>query len=313
MWYFPERPHWVLLLASIGALLWVVPIAPLRAAGLALCVPLLIVPNDKLEPGTFELAVLDVGQGLAVVIRTHSHTLIYDTGPAFRSGKDAGELAVIPYLHHVGSNRSDLLMLSHGDLDHVGGAKSVLTGITVERVLQGPSVSLLARDARTCLAGQKWQWDGIEFAVLHPSDPHETGRNNSSCVLEIRNAGGRALIMGDVERESELALIERDAISRSDIVVAAHHGSRTSSTPPFVAATHASYVVFSAGWNNRWGFPKPDVVQRWQEQGAKTYTTFGSGAIEFIVTPAGIRRISEYRVEHGHYWSAVGVDSNRAP
>jgi competence protein ComEC len=309
-WYLSQRPLWTLLLALAGALLWATPLSAVRLAGLALCVPVIVWPAQRLEQGAFELAILDVGQGLAVVVRTRSHALIYDTGPAFRSGRDTGELVVVPYLHHLGISHPDMLVLSHGDLDHVGGVKSVLAALDVKRVLRGPSVSTPGRVAETCIAGETWRWDAVEFAVLHPSNPHDLARNNSSCVIEIRNAGGRALIMGDVERESELALLERGAISQTDVVVAAHHGSRTSSTQPFVQATHARHVIFSAGWGNRWGFPRPDVVERWQEQGATSYTTFRSGAIEIMVTPRGIANIGEYRIEHPHYWrqGATRVD-----
>jgi len=302
LWYFAERPLWALLLAFVGAVLWATPIAAIRFAGAALCLPVIIWPVQQLEPGAFTLAVLDVGQGLALVVRTRSHVLVYDAGPAFRSGRDTGELVVVPYLHHLGVTRPDVLVLSHGDLDHVGGARSMLAEMDVRRLLQGPSVKIPERPADICGAGEQWYWDGVEFTVLHPSDVHDSARNNSSCVIEVRNAGGRALLTGDVERESETALLERGAISHADIVVAAHHGSRTSSTLPFVQATHPQHVIFSAGWRNRWGFPRPEVVQRWQEEGATTYTTFRSGAIEIEVTPQGIRHIGQYRIDHPRYW-----------
>lgn len=295
-------------LAFAGAVLWATPVSAIRLAGLALCLPIVLWPVSKLESGAFELAVLDVGQGLALVVRTRSHVLIYDTGPAFRSGRDTGELVVVPYLHHLGIGHPDMLVLSHGDMDHVGGMKSVLAAMDVRRVLKGPSVNTPGRAAETCVAGEKWSWDGVEFAVLHPSDAHDLARNNSSCVVEIRNAGASALIMGDVERESERDMLERGVISSTEIVIAAHHGSRTSSTQPFVQATRPHHVIFSAGWGNRWGFPRPDVVQRWQAQGATTYTTFGSGAIEMLVTSQGVAHIGRYRFDHPHYWSAPAVE-----
>jgi len=256
-------------------------------------------------PGAFELDVLDVGQGLAVVVRTHLHTLVYDTGPAFRTGRDTGELVVLPFLRSAGIRSVDALMVSHGDLDHSGGMRSLLQGMPTRIVTAGPSVtSLPATVASTpCMRGQRWQWEGVVFEVLHPGAAHDDDDNNSSCVLRISGAAHSVLLTGDIERPAELALVAR-GLPATDVVVVAHHGSRSSSTDEWVAAAQAKIAIFSAGYRNQWGFPRPEVVQRWQSSGARTMSTIDAGAIAVAVEPGRSLQVREYRREHRRYWSA---------
>jgi len=303
-WYLPQAPLWALLLLGLGAFIVVLPLFwPLRACGLLCCLPAALWTPAPLPPNSFELTTLDVGQGLATVIRTGAHVLVYDTGPKFQSGNDTGLLVVLPYLHAMGVRHVDVMMISHGDDDHAGGLESVAAGIRVNALLFGPSVRSPLAAIQRCRQGQQWQWDGIQFEVLHPSvDDTNAGDNNTSCVLRVSGPGGSALLLGDAEKPVEAMLVASGQIYATDIVVAGHHGSRSSSTPALVNAVQAREVLFSAGYRNRWGFPKSDVVQRWQAAGARTDSTIESGALTVRVTADGMHVPQVYRQTRRRYW-----------
>ena len=299
-WYVPQLPEWMALMLTVGCVLAIAPgVLAMRLAGLMLCVPAFLWSPARPAPGEFELAALDVGQGLAVVVRTQSHTLLYDTGPSFRSGRDTGEMVVLPYLRSVGVRRLDLLVLSHGDDDHVGGASSILTAMPT-RTLSGPSVLGHEFESR-CEQGQHWSWDDVAFTVLHPSSDEAGGENNSSCVLRIDGQFGSALITGDIEREAERALLS-GGLRVTDVVLVPHHGSRTSSTHDFATALAPRLAIVSAGHGNRWGFPKEDVVERWEMSGARVLTTAQSGAVEVAVSRGSMQAPREFRRVSRAYW-----------
>ena len=306
LWHFPQFPLVLHVALLIGALILVLPgIAATRTAAIALCVPALIWRPQPPAEGEARLAILDVGQGLATVVQTRSHVLIYDTGPAFRSGRDTGELVVLPYLYSQGIRSIDTLVVSHGDLDHQGGMRSILKGVRVERLLVGPSVTVTdtyGAQVDTCERGQRWEWDGVQFEILHPQRETQASDNESSCVLSVV-AARRALLTGDIQREAERALVA-GALASSEVVVVPHHGSRTSSTPEFVEAVHPTFAVFSVGYRNRWGFPKADVVERWNSAGAHALTTVASGAVVIELTDSSPAIVHEYRREHPRYWRA---------
>ena len=306
LWYFAQPTPVALLAVMVGAALLILPgIAPLRLAGIVLCLPLFCQRPTTPPPGSFTLTVLDVGQGLAAVVHTHAHILLYDTGPAFRSGRDTGELVVLPYLRNRGVQRIDALVVSHGDADHDGGTRSVLTSVSPARVLLGPSVPVRAAQSQTCHRGERWQWDGVAFEVLHPGDGVR-GDNDSSCVLLVRGPHMSVLLTGDIEAQAERQLLPR-LLRPVDVVVIPHHGSRTSSTAELVAALRPSVAVVSAGYRNRWGFPKPDVVQRWQAIGARVFNTSESGAISVANDGEGEIGVDEYRRSHARYWSRTAA------
>jgi competence protein ComEC len=302
MWHLPQLPLLTAGLMLVGCLIIVAPgVIATRIAGGMLCLPALLWAPPRPNAGGFELAVLDVGQGLAVVVTTHSHVLVYDTGPSFRSGRDTGELVVLPYLYSRGVHSIDMLMLTHGDNDHVGGAQSVLAGLTTQRVLAGPSVHLPSH-LELCSQGQQWRWDGVIFRVLHPTPADATEENNSSCVLRIEGSGGAVLLLGDIEHEIEARLNTNHLVERADVVVVPHHGSNTSSTQFLTQASAPQFALISAGYGNRWGFPKQQVVDRWHEVGAQTLKTANSGAIEITIDSTGLKPPREYRLTHGAYW-----------
>jgi competence protein ComEC len=284
-----------------GVLLLLAPgIHAMRWVGVLLCLPALM---DRPPPplhGDFRVATLDVGQGLAVIVTTHSHVLVYDAGPAFQSGRDTGEMVVLPYLRDRGIRRVDLLAVSHGDLDHRGGANSVLAGMPADAVLTGPSVAPLVQPATLCRAGMRWTWDAVEFEVLHPMTAVHERDNDSSCVIRIASRAGSVLLTGDIEAAAERSLVA-SGLPRTTIVIVPHHGSRSSSTDAFTVATRPELAIASAGYRNRWNFPRPDVVDRWRAVGARVLATSESGAIEVDVGP-GTLRVHEYRHEHARYW-----------
>jgi competence protein ComEC len=305
VWHFPQLDLWHLAALTVGAALIILPgIWATRLAGCALCIPAFVLPASHLKSGEFVVTMLDVGQGLAVVVRTSEHVIAYDAGPAFRSGRDTGELVVLPYLRGLGIRHLDLFIASHGDQDHVGGARTLLKGISTDAALLGPSVHGLPARSTECWAGQKWKWDDVDFETLAPLPALADRDNDSSCVVRITGVGGSALLTGDIEKTAEAALIANSVSLVADVVTMPHHGSKTSSTSEFVQAVNARYVLAGVGYRNRWGFPKREVVERWQSAGAITLATSMSGALQVDVLSDGVHKPHEYRQEHRRYWRA---------
>jgi len=256
-----------------------------RVAGLVLAAAACAWRPPPPDWGAARLALLDVGQGLAVVVETRGHVLVYDTGPAFRSGSDTGAIVVEPYLRHRGRRRIDALVASHDDLDHAGGAATLAQRLPVRRrVASGAALDVLGPTER-CRRGGQWSWDGVTFEWLHPGTQPGRGDNEDSCVLRVRAGPHVALLTGDIEQHAEAELLGQPGTGRVDILTVPHHGSRTSSTVAFVAATRPRWALVSAGHRNRWGFPKPDVVARWEAADAAVLNTAATGAIEFELHP----------------------------
>ena len=297
----PTMP--ALILAMIGAAILLLPRGVLgRWLGVLWMLPLLFPRETAPAPGAFDLALLDVGQGLSAVVRTHRHVLVYDTGPRFGDEFNAGAAVVVPYLRHYGLRSVDALVLSHGDNDHVGGLADVLDGVAVRHILAGVPEAVQAPGSVPCRAGQTWEWDAVQFTVLHPPQGWAPPGNNRSCVLRINASGRVVLLTGDIEREAEHVLVEDSASAlRAGVVVAPHHGSRTSSSPAFVGAVQADVVLFPAGYRNRFGFPKQDIIARYQRHGARALDTGRSGAIEVRVRRTGLL-IRTFRRENRRFW-----------
>ena len=294
----------IMALAGVGILL-APRIRYWRAAGVLLLMPVVIWQPQPPQDGAYELNVLDVGQGLAIVVRTRSHTLVYDTGARFSDRLDSGEAVLLPFLTHEGIEKIDLLMISHGDGDHIGGAASLLEAYPHTPVL-GQGIDELSTPGRKfCESGQKWTWDGVEFTVLHPDGATYTATNNRSCVLKVEGEGGSALIPGDIEQPVESRLLQhsRDKLA-ADILIAPHHGSKSSSGISFIEAVSPQIVIFAAGYRNRYQFPKPQIVARFAMHGSKMYTSGHTGAIKIVVKPQlGITAVESYRDSHRKYWN----------
>jgi competence protein ComEC len=251
-------------------------------------------------PGEARVVVLDVGQGLAVSVSTHAHRLLFDAGPSFRSGFDSGDDIVLPALGAGAPSGLDRLVVSHADNDHAGGAAAVLAAFPHADVLHGPDVTTLG--GRDCARGEHWDWDGVHFELLHPEPGFRPLGNESSCVLEVAARGASALIAGDIEARGESALLLA-GLRASDVIVVPHHGSATSSSPALVTAVSASHALVSAGYANRWGFPKPEIRERWRRAGAAVAVTSESGALTVSLGPAGATVVAE-RDRHPRYWQA---------
>ena len=275
---------WVALAAGAAAALAPLPM-PGRIAGFMLVVSACLWRPPLPDHGALRFAMLDVGQGLAVIIETRHHVLVYDAGPAFRSGSDTGAMVVEPYLRHRGRRRVDVLVASHDDLDHAGGAASLARLMPVaNRVASGSALDALG-DVERCSRGVGWTWDGVRFEWLHPGPELLPKDNDRSCVLRVQVGKHSLLLTGDVERLAEQELVEQRVLEPADLLIVPHHGSRTSSTTALVAATQPRWALVPSGHRNRWGFPKQEVVARWQSAGAEVLVSAVTGAVEFDVHP----------------------------
>lgn len=299
----PAADAWRIALAALGTLWLLLPRGfPARAAGVVLLLPLLL--PARTAPPLLELLMLDAGQGSAVVVRTATHSLVYDAGPRFSERFEAGGAIVAPALAWAGVRRLDRLVISHADNDHAGGAAGLLAAMPAADVIGGERVAGIA--LRRCTRGLTWEWDGVEFAVLHPPAALPAADNNRSCVLRIAGAGRVLLLAGDIEAEAEAMLIghARDAV-QADVLLVPHHGSRSSSTPAFVAAVRPRFALVSAGYRNRFGHPHPEVLARYRAAGAEILETARHGAVRLRVGADGtIATPERWRVDHRRFWYA---------
>jgi competence protein ComEC len=301
-------PGWLAMATAIpGVVLLLVPHGiPRRWLGLILLLPLFYPDPDLPESGAFRLVLLDVGQGLAAVIVTHAHIVLYDTGPGYSPVSNAAGSVIIPWLRHQGVNRVDVLVQSHGDHDHMGGLADLLKAVPVRSIITSvPEKIQPGAGAIMCSRGQSWLFDGIKFEILHPEPATRYRGNNASCVLKVSNATHAVLLPGDIERSAEAMLVLNNphAIA-ADVLIAPHHGSKTSSTPAFVSATAADYVLFSAGYRNRFGFPNKDIIKRYRSNQSTILDTVRSGAIEMNFNSAGVRLVS-HRQQSQRFWHSL--------
>ena len=289
VWSLPVAPLWAQIGGLVGGTLLVLPLPwRLRACGLALLTPLLWPAPLRPGMGEFDLLAADIGQGTAVLVRTATHDLLYDSGPQYAPGVDAGQRVLLPLLRALGVDHLDALMLSHRDSDHVGGAASILAGLPVAalRTSLEPEHRLLIDSPphTRCEAGQRWAWDGVQFEVLQPSAAqYQQGlkSNALSCLLRISTAAGRsALLTGDIEAPQELALVEKSdsASLKSTVLIVPHHGSKTSSTDALLDAVAPQIAVVQSGYRNRFGHPAPTVLARYQARGIALVNSPDCGA-----------------------------------
>ncbi len=302
--YRPAPPLWTLVFALPGLALLLAPRGlPRRWLGLPLCAPLLWPPTVAPPPGGFWFTLLDVGQGLAAVVRTQHHVLVYDTGPKLGLTLDAGRAVLTPFLRQQGATHVDTLIVSHADRQHSGGVRSLREALPVARILTAAPEQTPIAGAEACRAGQTWEWDSVRFRILHP--PAEGFRDdNASCVLSVESVAGRVLLPGDIEAAAETALLTREPELAAAILVAPHHGHRNRSTAAFLQAVRPRYVLFSTGYDNRFGYPRPDTVARYQSTGALLLNTAEEGAITFRVEPGRMLVPESYRRTQRHYWIA---------
>lgn len=297
---YPQWTGFILGLAGVAALLS--PLARLLALPAAACIAALLLPPQPRPPaGQAWVTVLDVGQGLSVLVQTSKHDLLYDTGARFASGFDLGEAVVHPALLALGVRKLDMLLLSHADNDHAGGAPFLAEHMPVLRTVAGQAQDQDTRLAvEPCLAGQNWEWDGILFEIVH-SPPPPASANEQSCVLRIAAGQGAALLPGDVGIRGEYQMLAREVTA--DLLLAPHHGSRSSSSYAFIRAVNPDWVVFSAGRHSQYGHPHPQVVERYRELDAEPVYTATAGAIRFVLDDTGkTRQAWTWRARAQRFW-----------
>lgn len=306
LWQQHVPPLWAAALAVAGAVWILAPRGvPWRAGGLALMTPAFALAPATPVAGEAWITALDVGHGLAVVVRTAHRTLLYDAGPAYGPEADSGGRVVVPLLRGAGIRGVDMMVLSHEDIDHVGGALTVLETIEVQALASSLARthalnSLVALPTR-CAAGRSWEWDGVRFEFLHPLAGWESARrNNQSCVLRVDAGGASMLLTGDIERSAEWILVE-SKIPKSDVLLVPHHGSRSSSSAEFIAAVAPRWAVVPAGYRNRFGHPAREVLERYAGAGVRVLRTDLEGAIN-VVLKQGLVRVEAERGLRRRYW-----------
>jgi competence protein ComEC len=307
-WYLPEVYPWALLLATIGAAWIFMPRGmPARALGALLFLPLLWPSRPPPSNAAFEASVIDVGQGLAVLVRTHDHALLFDAGAHYRSGFDLGEAAVLPTLRALGVDALDVLMVSHGDNDHAGGAPSVAHAYPDARVSAGEPLRT-PLPAAQCRTMQAWTWDGVRFTILNPApgvlgEAKSASDNDRSCVLLVEGGAGRLLLTGDISSRVEGEVAAGVGAGSPLVLVVPHHGSKSSSSAAFLAALRPTFALVSAGWRNRFGHPDPLIVERYAQAGIPRANTADVGALQ-VAFPADAppRIMARERERQRRYW-----------
>ncbi|GAB3421313.1 DNA internalization-related competence protein ComEC/Rec2 [Massilia agilis] len=310
VWTAPQPPAWLFGLALAGTLWMLAPRGwPHRWAGACAWLPLLAQVPTHPGAGEFSVTAFDVGQGMALLVETQHHRLLYDTGPAYALDANGGNRVIAPYLRARGIGAIDAMVVSHSDTDHSGGALALLQAVRFGWVASSLSAgSAIARAAPHhvhCAAGQRWNWDGIEFQMLQPSAASyaDTGlkSNARSCTLRIAGQRRSLLMAGDIEAAQEAALVSRAAgMLAADVLLAPHHGSGTSSTAPFLEAVHPSIGLFQVGYRNRYHHPKQQVFERYGVMGIRRLRTDESGAV--MLDFGDQVTVREYRREHRRYW-----------
>lgn len=300
-WAQHYPPLWALICALIGVALLLAPRGfPARWLGVIWCLPLFLVRPPAPAIGEMWFTLLDVGQGLSAVVRTHSHTLVYDTGARLSARFDAGEAVVVPFLRHAGIARVDTLIISHGDNDHIGGSASLLAAMPVTHVLS--SVPERLSEAQSCIAGHSWEWDQVRFMLVHPEADNLFDGNNRSCVLRVESRYGRVLLPGDLAAKAERALVKRgNAPLQAEVLVVPHHGSKTSSTAVFLNAVQPRLALLPVGYRNRYRHPHPSVVARYQERGIALEDSVVAGAISIHFGAQGLQ-LNRHRDDQRRYW-----------
>lgn len=303
-WYGTKPNVLSLCLASLGIALLLAPKSwPAKYFGLFFILPLLWPNTNSPNENEVRITLLDVGQGLAAVVQTAHHTLVFDTGPKFSESFDTGAAVVIPFIRQNNIQKLDVLIVSHKDNDHSGGVQSIKGNVEIDSIMS--SYGLL--DSERCLSGQQWLWDGVMFEILSPNESTKyKKRNNSSCVLRISCGEQSLLLSADIEKKTEMYLVKHQFDKlKSTYLVAPHHGSKTSSSQDFLNVVNPEYIFVPVGFRNRYKMPHSSVLQRYNERDVPVYETYKTGAIS---VKFGQKNISQlpilYRNESRKYWNS---------
>ncbi len=300
---YPQPSWWASVFAGFGVVILLAPKGMRsRWLGLILLCPLLLTQTTKPLPGAFDLTLLDVGQGLSVVVQTANHVLVYDTGAKFSETNDAGRSILVPYLRSQGISQINKVMVSHGDNDHIGGADSLLRQFKASEVITSVPQLLSRYSPTSCQTGQSWLWDGVQFSVLSPIPGAFFSDNDNSCVLQIKSQKYTALLPGDIEASAESVMVASYGERlKADVLIAPHHGSQTSSTRSFLQAVKPEIVLVPSGYRNQFGHPHPDVIERYRAAGFYWLTSAGEGAIQ-VGFDKGLK-VGSWRKAEGSYWN----------
>ncbi len=293
------------LLSGVVALLCVAPWRTPRRWLLPAILSLFFLrPEPALRRGEFAVTMLDVGQGLSVVVTTAHHVLVYDTGARFPSGGDMGTAVVVPYLRGRGFKQVDRLIVSHGDNDHAGGALALARTLSIRALLSSDPhtlATLPALHAARCRAGQRWDWDEVAFEIIHPRKISDGPENDQSCVLRIQAQVGTALLTGDISITAERALLRAGTPLGGDVLVVPHHGSRSSSSAAFIKAVAPRYALFSAGYRNQFNHPSPEILQRYRLRDVSCLESATEGTVSVRFERA-TTTVSTARRARRRYW-----------
>ena len=293
------------VVASCGAIVLLGPRGlPGRWLALFCFIPLFIY-QPPLKVGDYRVSFFDAGQGSSVLVETSEHRLLYDVGPAYDDKFNAATSVLLPYFQHRGIGRLDRILISHSDNDHAGSLPYLLDHIDYGDIVSGSVLKQYTKlPIDACQSGESWQWDGVSFQLMQASPEYWTSENNRSCVLKIDNGNFAVLLTGDIEREAEQSLLEQfgDGL-KADFMLAPHHGSRTSSSLTFIQQAAPSWVIFTIGYKNRFGHPKPDIVERYRLAQIKTLDTISSGLIKVTVAAEHSPVLIEsFRQSQMGYW-----------
>ncbi len=322
-WQHTSAHVWFIIPAIVGVILLLVPRGfPGRWLGGLWLSPMLLLSAASPAYGEMWLSLLDVGQGLATVVRTAHHTLVFDTGTRYNANFDLGKAVVVPFLRQQNVNHINRLVISHGDLDHIGGMHSILQLLTVDsidtsvvaKVKRLAPVFYAKKTIKLCQKGEHWSWDGVSFTYLYPPPTRLHLANNSSCVLRISNGAATVLLTGDIEAQAERYLVrEQASVLPATVLVVPHHGSATSSTLVFVHAVHPQYALVATGYLNRYRLPKRKVIERYRRVNAMILNTVTSGAISLHFDKHGkLILLQRYRQQHQHFWHVYSVIASGA-
>jgi competence protein ComEC len=310
VWSSPLPAFWMFICAFIGTLWMLAPRGwTARWLGVIGWLPILINVPQTPQSGDMQVTAFDIGQGMALLIETAQHRLLYDTGPFYSPESNGANRVILPYLKARGIEKLDGIIISHSDNDHSGGALSLFEDMNIGWVasslpIESPIVKA-APNARRCLAGEHWQWDGIDFEMLHPKtenyDSVKSKPNSLSCTLKITRGSASMLLPGDIEKAQERGLLEEmPGKLSSTILLAPHHGSGTSSTVDFLNTVQPKVAIFQVGYRNRYHHPKPQIYERYGELGIERIRTDDAGAISLQFSDE--LTMSRYRVTHARYW-----------
>jgi competence protein ComEC len=300
VWYQSVPNLWMLVAAIFGIMFLLMPRGlPGRWLGIIWVLPVILYKPAQPATGSAWLTLLDVGQGLSAVVQTQNHLLVFDTGARLSGSYDMGESVLVPFLHTLQVKAVDMLVISHGDNDHSGGAKALLASFSVNAIRT--SVPAILPGAEYCLSGETWEWDGVHFSFIYPDKTQLGQGNNSSCVLLVTSGRQKILFTGDIEKPAEKVLLKAATDFSATILIAPHHGSKTSALKNFVTRVDPHYVLFATGFRNRYHFPHVSVVRTYRELGSMQLNTAQTGAIQFQLDTSLPPDL--YRISRKHYWN----------